>query len=481
MFETLNLAIALPELILILGAIALLMVGVFSNSNVTKMLHISAMALALVVVTIFIIFTQGSEEATAFFGSFYVSDFTKAFKIILLIGTGFAILMAIEFKKRENFTQFELPVLMLLAAAGMMVMVSANDMATLYLGLELQSLSLYVLAAIHRDNVKATEAGLKYFVLGALSSGMLLYGISLIYGFTGSIGYSQIASSIASGNANEIGVIFGIVFILAGLAFKISAAPFHMWTPDVYEGSPTPITAFFASAPKVAAMALLARVSMEAFAPMGDAWQQIIIFLAVASMALGAVAAIAQSDIKRLMAYSSIGNMGFALVGLAAQNEKGIYGLLLYITIYMFMTLGAFACIQAMQKDKVSLTKISDLAGCGKSNPFLAILLTLIMFSMIGIPPLAGFFAKFYAFLAAVDAGLYPLAIIGVVLSVISAYYYLRVIKVMFFDEGEYDHDPMAGELKIVLAASSAVIILFVLFKLAVDDFMLQAAAAMFN
>jgi NADH-quinone oxidoreductase subunit N len=338
--------------------------------------------------------------------------------------------------KEGRYLKFEYPVLVLLATAGMMMMISAGDLMTLYLGLELQSLSLYVVAAFRRDDVRSSEAGLKYFVLGALSSGMLLYGASLIYGFTGSTNFAEIAAiTKAKGAGENVGLIFGLVFLLVGLAFKISAVPFHMWTPDVYQGAPTPVAAFFSAAPKVAAMALLLRVLFGAFGGVTAQWQQIIIFLALASMGLGAIAAIGQSNIKRLLGYSSIANMGFALVGLAAGTEKGAESVLVYMTIYVVMTLGAFACVLGMRRDGGPVEEIDELAGLAETNLPMAAALGLLMFSLAGIPPLAGFFAKFEVFLAAVNAKLWPLAVLGVIASVIAAYYYLRIVKVMFFDE----------------------------------------------
>jgi NADH-quinone oxidoreductase subunit N len=323
----------------------------------------------------------------------------------------------------------------------MMLMVSAANFITLYLGLELQSLALYVLAAFDRDNARSTEAGLKYFVLGALSSGMMLYGISLIYGFAGTTGFAQVAASLQGGVS--IGVVFGLVFLISGLAFKVSAVPFHMWTPDVYEGAPTPITAFFSASPKIAAMALFVRVMVAAFPGALAEWRQIVIFVAILSMALGAVAAIGQNNIKRLMAYSSIANMGYVLIGLAAGTPEGVQGVLVYLAIYLVTTLGVFACILGMRRGDTQVENISDLAGLAQTRPGYAFVFAMLMFSLAGIPPLAGFFAKFYVFLAAIRAGLYPLAVIGVVASVVGAYYYLRIVKVIYFDEPEpaFEHD----------------------------------------
>jgi NADH-quinone oxidoreductase subunit N len=331
----------------------------------------------------------------------------------------------------------------------MMVLISAGDLIALYLGLELMSLALYVVAASNRDNAKSTEAGLKYFVLGALSSGMLLYGASLVYGFTGTVSFAGIAASAKTGN---VGLVFGLVFLLAGLCFKISAVPFHMWTPDVYEGAPTPVTAFFASAPKVAALAVFTRVTLTAFPGIVSQWQQIVVFVAIASMALGSFAAIGQKNIKRLMAYSSIGHMGFALVGLAAGTVEGAQGVLVYISIYVAMTLGSFAIIIAMKRKGQSLENISDFAGLSRTNPTLAFFFAMLLFSLAGVPPLAGFFAKWYVFVAAIKAGLFTLSVVGVLSSVVGAYYYLLIVKVMYFDEPLTKLDPVRLELGTVMA-----------------------------
>jgi NADH-quinone oxidoreductase subunit N len=346
-----------------------------------------------------------------------------------------------------------------LATIGMLVMISANDLIALYLGLELQSLAAYVIASFHRDDARSTEAGLKYFVLGALSSGMLLYGSSLVYGFTGSVSFPEIAQALAGGA--HPGVIFGLVFIAAGLAFKISAVPFHMWTPDVYQGAPTPVTAFFASAPKMAAMALTVRVFVQAFPTITPEWQQIVVFIAIASMFLGSFAAIGQRDIKRLMAYSSIGHIGFALVGLAAGTVDGVQGVIIYMAIYLVMTLGVFACILGMRRDGVALETIDDLAGTSRTHPGFAFALAMLMFSLAGIPPLAGFFAKLYVFWAAVEAGLTVLAVLGVLASVVGAYYYLRIVKIIYFDEPKGSFEPLPVTLQGVIGVSSAFMLLF--------------------
>ena len=394
---------------------------------------------------------------------FLDDSFAKFMKVLTLIGSITALVMAVGHAQEEQIDRFEFPVLIVLATLGMMLMISANDLIALYLGLELQSLSLYVVAAINRDSTRSTEAGLKYFVLGALSSGMLLYGASLIYGFTGQIGFTAIADALADGE-RSLGVIFGLVFLLAGIAFKISAVPFHMWTPDVYEGAPTPVTAFFAAAPKIAAMAMLVRIVIEAFEPVTPDWQQVIVFIAIASMVLGAFAAIGQRNIKRLMAYSSIGHMGYALVGLAAGSQVGVQGVAIYMLVYMVTTLGTFACILAMRrKEEGNVEQIDDLAGLSSTNPMMATVLTIFMFSLAGIPFLAGFFAKYFVFLAAIEAGLIALAVIGVLASVVGAYYYLRIVKIMWFDEPAGEFVPVAGELRLVMGVSGIFVLAYVL------------------
>jgi NADH-quinone oxidoreductase subunit N len=359
--------------------------------------------------------------------------------------------------------KFEYPVLVLLATAGMGMMISANDLIALYLGLELQSLALYVTAAIRRDDVRSSEAGLKYFVLGALSSGMLLYGASLIYGFTGSTSFAAIAAAAnAAGAAQHIGLIVGLVFLLVGLAFKISAVPFHMWTPDVYEGAPTPVTTFFAAAPKAAAMALLMRVTLSAFAGIGPQWQQVISALAIASMGLGAFAAIGQTNIKRLLAYSAIGNIGYALIGLAAASPEGAQGVIIYMVIYVAMTLGTFACVLAMRRTSGMVEEIDELAGLAQTNLGMATVLALLLFSLAGIPPLAGFFAKFYVFAAAVKEGLWPLAVFGVLASVVGAYYYVRIVKIMFFDAPKDQFLRVPAKAGLVMGVTGLFMLLYV-------------------
>lgn len=467
---------ALPEILLAVGAMALLMYGVFTGERSARAVAMGAMALILVA---FLILLVRPTYGVTFGGAYVLDPFARLMKLLALTGSGFAILMSLDFARREKFDRFEYPVLIVLATLGMMLMISANDLISLYLGLELQSLALYVVAAINRDNVKSTEAGLKYFVLGALSSGMLLYGASLTYGFTGQTTFAGI-TEVLKVQGSSTGLVFGIVFVLAGLAFKISAVPFHMWTPDVYEGAPTPVTAFFAAAPKVAALALLVRVVIDGYGPVTRDWQQILVFVSIASMALGSFAAIGQRNIKRLMAYSSIGHMGYALVGLAAGTQQGVESVIIYIAIYLVMTLGTFACILAMRRKDGPVEDIAELAGLSRTNPAMAFLLAMLMFSLAGIPILAGFFGKLYVFLAAVQAGLLTLAVIGAVTSVVGAYYYLRVVKIMYFDEPAPGFEPMPLELKLVLGLSGVFVLAYVLIANPIGAVAQAAAKSLF-
>lgn len=446
----------LPELVLAVGAMALLMVGAYQGVRTTSL--ITGLSLVLLVVVGLLELTLPAGKLTTFNNSFIVDDFARFLKILSLIGSIATLVLSLEFLADSSRRIFEYSILVLLSTLGMMVLISAGDLITLYLGLELMSLALYVVAASNRDNAKSTEAGLKYFVLGALSSGMLLYGASLIYGFTGTVGFAGIAAAAKTGS---IGIVFGIVFLLAGLCFKVSAVPFHMWTPDVYEGAPTPVTAFFASAPKVAALAVFTRVALTAFPGIVPQWQQIVVFVAIASMALGSFAAIGQTNIKRLMAYSSIGHMGFALVGLASGTAEGAQGVLVYIAIYVTMTLGSFAVILAMKRDGQPLENISDFAGLSRTNPMLAFVFAMLLFSLAGVPPLAGFFAKWYVFVAAIKANLFTLAVIGVLTSVIGAYYYLAIVRLMYFDEPSSKLDPVRPELRGVVAVMGIVNIFY--------------------
>jgi NADH-quinone oxidoreductase subunit N len=452
---------ALPEIVLALGAMLLLMVGVFRGEQATK--GIEGGAVLLLLLTAVIVVWLPAGKLVTFDGSFVVDSFARFLKLLALAGSAAAIVMSSNYLAVEKRGTFEYSILILLSTVGMMMLISAADLIALYLGLELMSLALYVVAAIDRDSVRSTEAGLKYFVLGALSSGMLLYGASLVYGFTGTVSFAGIAKAAIPGGTStaNLGLVFGLVFLFAGFCFKVSAVPFHMWTPDVYEGAPTPITAFFAAAPKVAGIAMFVRTTIVAFPGILTQWQQIVVFVAIASMALGSFAAIGQRNIKRLMAYSSIGHMGFALVGLAAGTAEGVQGVLVYMAIYITMTLGAFACILSMRRDGQMVENIADLAGLARTKPAMAFFFAMLLFSLAGIPPLAGFFAKFYVFLAAIKAGLFTLAVIGVVTSVVGAYYYLAIVKTMYFDEPAKAFEPMPHELKAVLAVTGLFNLLF--------------------
>ena len=450
---------ALPEIVLAVGAMALLMLGAFRGEQTAVAVNWLAIVLLVAAGAITVWLPGGT--LTTFGGSFIVDPFARFLKLLALTGSAGAILMSFDYLARERQQKFEYPILILLSTTGMLMLISAADLIALYLGLELMSLALYVVAAINRDSARSSEAGLKYFILGALSSGMLLYGASLVYGFTGTVSFVGIAKAA---NPGSIGLIMGLVFLFAGFCFKVSAVPFHMWTPDVYEGAPTPITAFFAAAPKIAGIAMFVRTTIVGFPGIVAEWQQIVVFVAIASMALGAFAAIGQRNIKRLMAYSSIGHMGFALVGLAAATSGGVEGVLIYMAIYLAMTLGTFAVILAMRRDGQMVEGIGDLAGLAHTNPTMAFFLAMLLFSLAGIPPLAGFFAKFYVFLAAINAGLFWLAIIGVVTSVIGAYYYLTIVKIMYFDEPAKPFAPMALELKVVLGVTGLFNLLFIVY-----------------
>ena len=452
----------LPEIVLGFGAAVLLMLGVFQTGRPGRGVDFAAVALLAIAGIVLLLLPAG--KLTSFGSSFIVDDFARFLKVLALLGSAAAIVLSLDFARRERQERFEYSVLILLSTLGMLMLISAADLIALYLGLELMSLPLYVVAASHRDNLRSTEAGLKYFVLGALSSGMLLYGASLTYGFTGTVSFAGIAHAAGQGGPAGIGLIFGIVFLFAGFCFKVSAVPFHMWTPDVYEGAPTPVTAFFAAAPKVAGIAMFVRVAVMAFPGITSEWQQIVVFVSIASMALGAFAAIGQRNIKRLMAYSSIGHMGFALIGLAAGTSEGVQGVLVYMAIYVTMTLGVFAVILSMRRDTGMVESIDQLGGLARTHPATAFFLAMLLFSMAGIPPLAGFFAKFYVFLAAIKAGLYVLAVIGVLASVVGAYYYLAIIKTMYFDEPVEGFYNMPYELRVVLAVCGLFNILFFLY-----------------
>ncbi len=480
MAELPNLMPVLPELVIAGAAMALLMLGVFRGDQSTRAL--SWMAVIALVVAGSVLSSLDGGRGTTFGGQFVVDAFARFMKWLVLIGSALAIAMSLAFNEREKIARFEFPVLILFATLGMFMMISANDLISLYVGLELQSLSLYVIAAFRRDSLRSSEAGLKYFVLGALSSGMLLYGCSLIYGFTGSTGFDTLAAMFDGAHGTPgIGLVVGLVFLIAGLAFKVSAVPFHMWTPDVYEGAPTPVTAFFSVAPKIAAVALLLRVLAGPFGELVAQWQQVIILISIASMVLGALAAIWQTNIKRLLAYSSIGHIGYALVGLAAGTEVGLRGVLIYVAIYLAMNVGAFCCVLGMRRHGRMVEGIQDLAGLAQTQPLMALAMALLMFSMAGIPPLAGFFGKLYMFLAAVDAGLYALAIIGVLASVVGAYYYMRIVKLMYFDEPAETFDrPIGRELGVILFGTTLFVTFFFAYPAPVLDGASAAAHVLF-
>lgn len=467
---------ALPEIILALGAIAMVLYGAIQGERSTRTLEIAALALfALALVLVL----RGEGKVVTFNGAFIADGFARFMKVLTLIGAAAAIVLSADFLRRDGAMRFEFPILVVLATIGMMMMISASDLIGLYVGLELQSLALYVVAAFDRDNPRSTEAGLKYFVLGALSSGMLLYGSSMVYGFTGTVSYAGIAEAVKGGHPG-IGLIIGLVFVAAGVAFKISAVPFHMWTPDVYEGAPTPVAAFFASAPKMAAMAMTVRIFVGAFPGALHDWQQIIVFMAIASMALGAFAAIGQSNIKRLLAYSSIANMGYALVGLAAGTPAGVQGVMTYMAIYLATTLAAFACVLMMNRNGKPVEEIGELAGLSRTNGWMAFAMSMMMFSLAGIPPLAGFWAKWYVFLAAIEAKLYVLAVVGVVTSVVGAYYYLRIVKVIYFDEAKPAFDKGDAGVRGVLLISALFVLVLSFLPAPLFDSAAAAAKSLF-
>ena len=471
-----NWHLAIPEIVLSCAGMAILMFGVFARGETFRaasMLTVGALLLTAVLVL-------SGVPGTGYHGLFTVDAYTGFAKLLILVAVGFGVVMSLDYNEHANLRRFEFPILMLFAAVGMMLMVSSNSLMTLYLGLELMSLSLYVLAAFARDERRSAEAGLKYFVLGALASGLLLYGISLVYGFSGAMGFDAIAIAMADPKTASPGLTVGIVFIVAGLAFKVSAVPFHMWTPDVYEGAPTPVTAFMGTAPKVAAMALLVRLLVDPFGAMLGQWQQLIVLVAIASMLLGSIAAIGQSNIKRLMAYSSIGHMGYALIGLAAGTPDGVRGVLIYLLTYVFMNVGTFACIIAMRRGGRNVEGVSDLAGLGRTDPMLAMAIAIFMFSMAGIPPFSGFWGKYFIFTAAVQQGMWTLAIIGVLTSVIGAFYYIRIIKVMYFDDALPAFDARPAALSFVAAAGGLFTTFFFVFPAPVVAAAQAAAKVLF-
>ncbi len=470
----------LPEIILALFAMAVLMGGVYTVKDKAATLLVWLTA-GLFVALAFWIGTTGEGATFAFNGMFIDDAFSRFAKVVILLSAAAVLVMSQDYMLKRGILRFEYPILIALAVVGMMMMVSAGDLMSLYMGLELQSLALYVVASLRRDSIKSTEAGLKYFVLGALSSGLLLYGASLTYGFAGTTSFAGIFEATADGIS--LGLLFGLVFMSAGFAFKVSAAPFHMWTPDVYEGSPTPVTAFFATAPKVAAMGLFARVMYDAFGQSVADWQQIVAFLSVLSMFLGAIAGIGQKDIKRLMAYSSIAHMGFALMGLAAGTELGVQAMLVYLTIYVAMNIGTFAFILSMQKDGVPVTNIASLNMYSKRDPLKALAMLILLFSLAGVPPMLGFFGKFYVLQAAYNAGLGWLAVAGVVASVIGAFYYLRIVFYMYFG-AEQDVQLDTSNSPILwgfLVASAAVMLIGIVNLFGIEPLARAASMALVN
>ncbi len=444
-----NLALAFPEIILAVGALVLLVAGAFAPKQTTPVGWAAVLVLAGAAVA------AATQPFGVAFGGGLVSDAASTFaKVAIYAASAVAIPLGQPWFERRGVHNFEFPVLVLLAALGMGMMASSGDLISLYVGVELHSLALYILAAMHRDNAKASEAGLKYFVLGALSSGLLLYGASLIYGFAGSTLYSEIA--LAAGAPDNTGLLFGLVFLICGIAFKVSAAPFHMWTPDVYEGAPTPIVAFFAAAPKLAAMMLFARVLADGFAAAVDQWQQVLVAIALMSVAVGAFAGLVQKNLKRLWAYSSIANIGYALLGLASGTQEGVQGMLVFMILYMIDVTGFFACLAALSRGGRAMETIDDMAGLIKERPAIALAMTVFALSALGLPPFSGFFAKIFVFRAALDAGLWGPAVLGLLGSVVAAFYYLRLIKVMWFDSTAGPTDVPPGEAK-VIAVTSAV------------------------
>jgi NADH-quinone oxidoreductase subunit N len=469
-----NWSLALPEIVLAVCGLLILLGGVIPRKE--SFFPVSMAVIGALVITAVLVLGQG--EGTAFVGQYVADGFSSFAKVLILLGAALSLVLALDFNEKSGLARFEYSVLLLFATLGMMVMVSANDLMSVYIGLELLSLSLYVIAAFDRDNPRSAEAGLKYFVLGALASGLLLYGASLVYGFAGTTNFDRLADALVG--QPSTGVVVGLVFVLAGLAFKISAVPFHMWTPDVYEGAPTPVTAFFATAPKVAAITLLMHVLIGPFGDMAAQWGQVVWLISAGSMILGGFAAIGQRNIKRLMAYSSIGHVGYALMGLAVVNDVGFRGVLVYMAIYVVMSLGTFAVLIAMRRQGRALEEVDDLAGLGRTDPGMALWMAVFMFSMAGIPPLAGFFGKLYVFLAAVQAGYWTLAIIGILTSVIASYYYLRIVKVMYFDAGsEGALDARPASLTVVMAGTGLLTLLFFLFPAALIGAAQVAVAAL--
>ena len=455
-----NLDLIFPEIFLSLAIMLLLMIGVFKQNSERLVYNLSTIILLILLALVINLFSI--TETFVFNNSYKIDSLSTFMKTLTIVSAIFVMISSFTYLKTLNILKIEYPILILSSILGMMVMISSNDLIVFYLGLELQSLALYVLASFNRDNVLSSESGLKYFVLSALSSGLLLYGCSLVYGFSGSTNFTYI--SIVSTNI-EYGVVFGLVFIIVGLAFKISAVPFHMWAPDVYQGSPTAVTLFFAALPKIAALTVFIRFLYTPFLNLIDQWQTILVFISVASMIFGAVAAIGQSNLKRLIAYSSISHMGYALAGLASGTNQGIQSSVTYISIYLVMTLAFFSCLFMLRKKNIFYEKIEDLSGLSTNHPILSISLLIVLFSLAGIPPLAGFFAKFYVFMAVIEQSMYFLAIVGLLSTVVAAFYYLRLIKIIYFDKPKekYETDHTFG-LKVTLAISTAILILYFIY-----------------
>ena len=454
-----NLYIMFPEIFLSLSIFSILMIGVFIKKSFNLIFNLSSL---IIIITISIILTSPNNMEKIFLDSFVRDSFSNYFKVLILISSLFVLNSSKNFILDNKLDKFEYPIIILLSILGMFFMVSANDLILFYLGLELQSLSLYILASIDRDNLRSTESGIKYFVLSALSSGLLLYGCSLLYGFTNATNFELIANQL---NKENTGAVFAMVFILVGLAFKVSAVPFHMWTPDVYEGAPTSITSYFAVVPKVAGLALLIKFMFVPFSNILLEWQLIIIFISIASMILGAVAAMVQLNFKRLLAYSSIGHIGYALAGVATGEISGYQSAIIYISIYVIMNIGAFSCLYLLKKDGQYKENISDLSGISKKNPLLAISLLIILFSLAGVPPLGGFFAKFYVFVAVLEKEMYTLAIIGLLTTVMSAFYYLKIIKTIYFDDSLITFETTKNRTaQVSVFASCAILITFFLY-----------------
>jgi NADH-quinone oxidoreductase subunit N len=472
-----NWTVALPEIVLSCVGLAILIFGVLRKQDSTLLCTMFTLGGFLVAGLLVLTRTTGF----GFHGQFAADPFSAFNQILIISGAALSMILALDWNRAQGIGRFEFPVLMLFSTVGMMIMAGASNLMTLYLGLELMSLALYVLAAFARDDVRSSEAGLKYFVLSSLASGLLLYGISLVYGFSGTMDLGRLHDLLVKPEGVTSGLVVGIVFVLVGLAFKVSAVPFHMWTPDVYEGSPTSVTVFFATAPKVAAMSLLLRVMGTSFASLVGAWQILVVIVSIASMVLGAFAAIGQTSMKRLMAYSSIGHMGYALIGLAVGTAAGVRGTLVYMAIYVFMTGGTLGCIMAMRRNGRSVEQISDLAGLASNDPALALAMAVFMFSLAGIPLMSGFFAKLYIFLASVQAGLWALAIIGVLTSVVGAFYYIRIIKVMYFDAPAERFDPRPASLSFVVAATGLFTGFFFLFPAPIVAAAQAAAGVLFH